>query len=470
MKEIEFFVGFDWASKSHAACLLDRNGKVIGERTIDHDGRSLSQFYDWLLAAASAAAEGIAVAIETSHGPLVEGMLERGFQVFAINPKQLDRFRDRFSVAGAKDDRRDALVLGSSLRTDAHAFRRVAVDDPIVIELREWSRMHDELGQERIRLANRMREQLWRYYPQALKLTDDPGEEWFMALWSLLPEPSRAAKFRKSAIQRILGTHRIRRIDADEVLAILREKPLAVAKGAVKAATAHIAALIERLRLVNAQIKACEKKLQELTRELEKEQEPEPGQSEQRDVAILRSCPGLGRINLATLLAEANQPLANRDYQALRALAGVAPVTRQSGKGRVIVRRLACNGRLRNALFHWSRAAIQHDPTSRRRYDELRNRGHGHARALRSVGDRLLFVACKMLEHQTAFQPDRALQTAPKAQPLPAPSPGRNTTQPAKRKRALLESNPPRNSRRKLIDEYRAGRLPAPAPSHLTQR
>ena len=60
--------------------------------------------------------------------------------VFAINPKQLDRFRDRFTVAGAKDDRRDAHVLGDSLRTDRRAFRLLAVDDPTIIELREWSR------------------------------------------------------------------------------------------------------------------------------------------------------------------------------------------------------------------------------------------------------------------------------------------------------------------------------------------
>src|SRR5689334_17322335 len=118
---------------------------------------------------------------------------------------------------------------------------------------------------------------------------------------------------------------------------------------------------------------------------------------------MLRSWPGIGRLNLATLLAEATEPLRRRDYQALRPLAGLAPVTRRSGKHRFVIRRLACNGRLRTAVYHWSRVAIQHDAAARRRYDALRGRGHGHARALRSVGDRLLYALCTTLKRQTLY-------------------------------------------------------------------
>jgi len=97
-------------------------------------------------------------------------LIDRGFVVYAINPKQLDRLRDRFSVAGAKDDRRDAYVQADGLRTDRRLFRRLQVADPRLIELRAWSRLAEELGAERVRLSNRMRHQLWRYYPQMLEL------------------------------------------------------------------------------------------------------------------------------------------------------------------------------------------------------------------------------------------------------------------------------------------------------------
>ena len=120
---------------------------------------------------------------------------------------------------------------------------------------------------------------------------------------------------------------------------------------------------------------------------------------------ILSSLPGVGRIVLATLLAEAHDPLRRRDYQALRCLSGVAPVTKRSGKSLIVIRRLAAHNRLQDAVYHWAGVAIQRDPVSKAKYAALRARGHGHARALRGVADRLLGVACAMLENQTTFDP-----------------------------------------------------------------
>jgi transposase len=405
MDDVRWFVGIDWASDEHRACLLDGSGKCIAERNVTHDGTGLSELCSWLVERTGVQPGEIAVAIETPRGPVVEALLEHGFQVHAINPKQLDRFRDRFSVAGAKDDSRDAYVLGHSLRTDRHAFRRLTVDDPLVIELREWSRMNDELKQEQNRLTNRVRDQLWRYYPQALGLTDELAADWFLELWQLLPTPAKAARATEKTVARILKAHRIRRLDAAEVLRILRQPPLAVAPGTTQAASAHIQSLVARIRLVNQQIKQGERRLDQLCDAIEAA-ETAPGQiCEQRDVAILRSMPGLGRINIATLLAEACEPLRHRDYHKLRTLSGQAPVTRRSGKSCIVLRRYACNNRLRNAVYQWARVAIQHDPMSKRRYASQRARGHSHGRALRGVGDRLLYVLCTMLRRQTPFDP-----------------------------------------------------------------
>jgi transposase len=405
--QIRWFVGLDWATEQHRVCLLDAEGKRVAERDVTHDGTGLTELCCWLLEITGAQAQEIAVAIETPRGPVVEMLLERRFQVYAINPKQLDRFRDRFSVAGAKDDSRDAHVLGHSLRTDGQAFRRLAVEDPTIIELREWSRMHDELKAERNRLANRVRDQLWRYYPQAAELGDDLAADWFLDLWRALPTPAKAARASETTIARILKTHRIRRLDAPAVLRILRQPPLVVAPGTLEAATAHIRAVAARLRLINRQIKETERRLDELCAAIEAAAETAPGQiCEQRDVAILRSCPGLGRTTIATLLAEACEPLRRRDYQVLRVLSGAAPVTRRSGKSCIVLRRYACNNRLARALYHWARVATQHDPVSKQRYAESRRRGHGHGRALRAVGDRLLYVLCTLLERQTPFQPN----------------------------------------------------------------
>jgi transposase len=414
--DVSWFVGVDWASAYHRACLLDGEGTRVAERDFPHDGTGLAGLCDWLLAKSGAPAAAVAVAIETPRGPVVEALLERGFAVFSINPKQLDRFRDRFTMAGAKDDSRDAQVLASSLRTDRHALRRLRVDDPLVIELREWSRIHEELTQERSRLANRVREQLWRYYPQARTLSEDLVADWFLDLWQQAPTPAQAARTSEKAIGRILKQHRIRRIDAGTVLRVLRQPALTVAPGTAEAATAHIRTLAARARLINAQLKEAQRRLDELCEAIEAAADATPGQiCEQRDVMILRSLPGLGRITLATLLAEATEPVRCRDYHALRSLTGAAPVTRRSGKSCFVARRHACNKRLAQAVFHWARVAKQHDPTSARRYEELRRRGHSHGRALRAVADRLLYVLCTLLKRQVPFDADYQLRQMAKA-------------------------------------------------------
>src|ERR1700741_1457993 len=133
-EEIAWFVGIDWASQSHQVCLVDARGEGLGERAVAHGGAGIEELCDWLIARTGATPEVIRVAIEMTHGPVVEALLERGFCVYGINPKQLDRFRDRFTVAGSKDDRRDARVAAHALRTDPQCFRTLALAEPLVVE------------------------------------------------------------------------------------------------------------------------------------------------------------------------------------------------------------------------------------------------------------------------------------------------------------------------------------------------
>src|SRR4051812_22440105 len=123
--ERNWFVGVDWASETHHVRVSDARGRKLGERAFAHSGEGLAAMAAWILEVTGAAPEAVLVAIEVPHGPVIESLMERGFRVHSINPKQLDRFRDRFSPAGAKDDSRDAEVLGDALRTDPRCFRAV---------------------------------------------------------------------------------------------------------------------------------------------------------------------------------------------------------------------------------------------------------------------------------------------------------------------------------------------------------
>jgi transposase len=395
------FVGVDWATVEHEVCTMEASGKQVDARSFKHSGDGLADLCSQLLKFGDPAS--IAVAIEVPHGAVVETLLDRGFAVFAINPKQLDRFRDRFTVAGAKDDRRDAMVLADSLRTDGHLFRRLEIQPATIIEMREWSRMHDELQGDRNGIVNQMRAQLIRYFPALLAVAPDPGEDWATRLFELIPDHATAMKVKAARVTKMLKDHRIRRIDAEGILTQLRATPVYSAPGTATAAIAHLQLLAERVRLINKQIKGCKARLESMLEGLATE--PPVGQKdEQRDVAIIQTMPGIGVIVASTLLGEAAGPLRTRDYPALRALAGVAPVTRRSGKKHVVVMRTACHPRLRNAVYHWARVATQNDDVAKTRYAALRARGKSHGQALRSVADRLLAVLCAMLRNQTDYR------------------------------------------------------------------
>ncbi len=225
------------------------------------------------------------------------------------------------------------------------------------------------------------------------------------------PTPARAARLCEATLARLLKQHRIRRINAETAHGILRQPAIAVSPGVTEAAVLHLRSLVARLRLANLEFHQAERKLDELCAALT---QAAPAQGNTPcDAAILASLPGVGRSTLATLLTEAGGPLARRDYAALRTLTGVAPVTKRSGKTCIVVMHHAAQARLRQAVFHWARIAVQHDPKSRKRYEALRARGHSYGRALRGVADRLLGVACVLLQRQAMFDPEHGTPAAP---------------------------------------------------------
>src|SRR5919201_1816163 len=400
----EWFVGSDWGSQQHQVCVLDRDRRLVGERAVDHDGASLAQLAAWLWTLSAGQPQRVSVAIEVPRGAIVEGLVERGFHVFAINPKQLDRFRDRHSVAGAKDDRRDAFVLADSIRTDLSSFRRLRLDAPQLIVLRELSRAEETLLEAFRRSANQLREQLHRFYPQMLQLCSAADEPWLWDLIDLAPSPAHAVLLSEEQVQGVLKAHRIRRLKAPAVLACLQTPALPVAPGALQAAQAHCRFLLPCLRVLAEHLQACGQQVGALLHTLAQE----PGEGEgPSDVAIVQSLPGVGRKITAWLFAEAAQPLAQRDFQVLRTHGGVAPVTRQSGKRRQVVMRRGCNPRLRHALYHMARVAMQRDAHFSQVYAALRAKGHRHGQALRTIGDRLLRILMAMLRERICYDASR---------------------------------------------------------------
>lgn len=395
-----FFAGVDWATEKHDVAVISEARALLGEFQVGNSADGLNDLAAKLSDACGGRLESMAVAIETPRGPVVETLVERGFHVFSINPKQLDRFRDRHAPAGSKDDSLDAFVLADSLRTDMPCFRRIQLSDASTILLRELSRLDGDLGETKNRLTNQLREQLMRFHPEMLQLSPSADEPWFWALIEATGDFASVAKFSSRAAKKLLTDHGIRRWKTEDLLQTVRAPRVTVAPGTTEAAMLHARVAITQLRVVMEQRHQIRKQIDCLLSGLA---ESSPEGCEPRDAAILCSLPGVGKIVAATVLAEASQAISERDYAAFRAHAGVAPITKRSGKRRTVLMRQACNERLRNAIYHWSRVSVQRDDISRQKYSALRARGHSHGRALRSVADSLLRVLFGMLKHRTLF-------------------------------------------------------------------
>jgi transposase len=393
-EKFSLWVGIDLGSERHQICVLDEARQILLEATVEHAGKALSELAERLLALAEGHAERLAVGIETPRTAVVETLLERGVAVFALNPKQLDRFRDRHTVGGAKDDRRDAYVLADSLRTDQPSFREVKLSSAEFVELRELSRLRDELMAERLALGNRLSDHLNRYFPSALQLGSAYESRW---IWAILERssaaPQTARRLSLAKIRSILQEHRVRSQTPETVREILNQEALHVAPGVAEAFGKRVMMLLPRLRLTCEQLAEIDSRLKQLLQEVAAGE----GKSEHRDVALALSFPGIGTAVCAAMFGEAWQPLKDRDYTTLSAICGVSPITKRSGKSTVVVMRHACNQRLRDATHHWAHNAVLQDPHARAHYKSLRSRGHKHARALRSVASRLLEVLLAML-------------------------------------------------------------------------
>lgn len=421
-QSFQYFVGIDWGTQTHRIAMMDSNGRVIEQFDAEHSGKGLVVLVSKLKQRVTCEPALVAIGIEVAWGALVETLVESGFTVFSINPKQVDRFRDRFTVAGAKDDARDALVLASSLYTDGQSYRRVKIDSPELIRLRELSRFQDELKIELRRVTNRLWQQLHRYYPQMLAISPAADDRLMWDLLEAAPTPAEGSKMSSLRVQRILKAHRIRKLSVDEVHTALKTAPLVLAPGAAEAASEHVQFLLPQVKLLEEQLREVSIRIKNLLNamiEVNAETNQPPC-----DAGLILSIPGIGPAVAAALLTEASRPIRERDYEALRCYAGTAPVTKQSGKRKTVGMRQACSPRLRNAVFYWATSSLCCDSRSRRQYDAFRAAGHLHARALRGLADRLLGVPVALLKTQTPFDRARRDGALPRSSPTAIPAGG----------------------------------------------
>jgi transposase len=418
-------IGIDWGADEHEVCaVMEGQTRATQRWRVPHRGADIEALFH-KLAGLSASCSDVWVAIEAPHGALVDTALDHGMRVFALNPLQLDRFRDRFCTSGKKDDKTDAYVMARTVLTDTDCFRELTVAAPEYVMLREWSRQRETLVGEQTALINRIKGALRRYFPSFLELgaVSDP---WGRELFALAETPEKAARLRLSAIDKLLRRHRIRRLSAEQVRELLCAKPLHVTAGLTDALVGQLRHAFASLELVQHQIDEAEGEIERVVTTLHEahlatQRELPEEQRTPSDVEIWTSLDGVGKVVLGTILGEAHMLVAARDLSSLRAFSGCAPVTKNTGqrenryaprKASVVHMRYACSEHLRNAVYHLGRSASVFSPVYKPRYAAMRARGHSHGRACRQIADQILHVAFAMLRDRTTYDSSRALPPA----------------------------------------------------------
>ena len=389
-------LGDDWAEDHHDVELQDEAGTVLARRRLPEGVAGIRRLHELIgeHSGGEQASPRVVVGIETDHGPWVQALLAAGYEVFAINPMSVARYRERHSVSGAKSDPGDAHVLADLVRTDAQRHRPIAADSELAVAVKVLARAHQSICWMRGQQANTLRSTLREFYPGALEAFEELTSRDALAVLALAPTPAQGRALSRARIETALrraGRRRYLAARGEAILTALRNEQLTQPPLVAQAFGASVTALVAVLTSsVNAAV------------ELEGQLEASFGQHP--DAEIIRSQPGLGTVLGARVLAEfGDDPHRYLDAKARRNYAGTSPITKASGKSHVVLARHKTNKRLRDALRQQAFAALNTSPGARAYYDAHRAAGDGHDKALRALANRLVGILHGCLRHHTPY-------------------------------------------------------------------
>ena len=390
------FAGDDWAEDHHDIELQDEAGRVLARARLPEGIAGITRLHALIGQFAGPETEPgeVAAGIETDRGLWVMALRAAGYTVYAINPRQVSRYRERHGTSGAKSDKGDAHTLADMVRTDSHQLRPAAGDSAgAEADQGGRPRAHQTLIWERTRQVQRLRAALREYFPAALAAFEDLAAPDALELLASAPDPARAARLTRAQVAAALTRARRRDITGKSgaIVAALRGEQLhqpepvtAVYAATVSSLTVIIAALSGEIAKMEQQVTDCFRR--------------------HPDAAIYLSQPGLGEILGGRQLGEFGDD-AHRyaSAKARKNYAATSPVTRQSGKKKIVLARFIRNDRLADALHRQAQSALRASPGARAYYDEQRGRGLDHDAALRALSNRLVGILHGCLKTGTCY-------------------------------------------------------------------
>jgi transposase len=390
------FAGDDWAEDHHDIELQDDAGRVLARARLPEGIAGITRLHALIGRFAGPDTEPgeVAIGIETDRGLWVTALRAGGYAVYAINPRQVARYRERHGTSGAKSDKADAHTMAGMVRTDSHQLRPVAGDSTEAEAIKVAARAHQTLIWERTRQVERLRNQLREYFPAALEAFEDLDAPDALELLAKAPDPARAAGLTRAQVAAALRRARRRDIvgKTGAILAALRGEQLHQPQPVTGVYAATVSSLTVIIAALNGEIANMERQVTSCFR-------CHP------DAAIYLSQPGIGDILGARQLGEfGDDPRRYASAKARKNYAATSPLTRQSGKKKIVLARFIRNDRLADALHRQAQSALTASPGARAYYDEQRDRGLDHDAALRALSNRLVGILHGCLKTGTLYQ------------------------------------------------------------------
>jgi transposase len=408
LPEALFFTGIDWAAQSHAVCVMDARGTIVAEFTIEHSADGIAALIRRL--ARHGQPGGMPVAIERPNGRLVDLLLEAGHPVVPVSPNAIKTWREGEVLSGAKSDAGDAAVIAEYLRLRQHKLKTAAPYSGETNALRTVVHTRDDLVEMRVAATNQLSALLEAHWPGAKAIFADVESPVSLEFLTCYPTPAAAAHLGEKRMAAFCTKHGYSgRRTAAELLTRLRAAPAGTTGAAVTEALRDaVLAAVGVLTALNASVKNLDRSVAAHL-------------GEHPDGAIFTSLPRSGQVNAAQVLAEWGDCRQAYDGpDSVAALAGVTPVTRQSGKHRDVHFRWACNKRFRKAITTFADNSRHASPWAAKIYSGARAAGKDHPHAVRILARAWIRVIWPCWLSHTPYDPARHGAAAALAEPIAA--------------------------------------------------
>jgi transposase len=383
-----YFGALDWAKDHHDVMVVDRSGEIVADFNFPHTAAGWAQFDQQMEKLGRCP-----MTLETSSGPAVDQLLQRGYPLYPLNPKAAKRYRERKSPSGNKTDRQDAWSMADGLRTDGQSWLQLLPQDEATATLRLLCRDEVALIEQRTALVNHLQATLLDYYPLALESFEDWTQPFSWAFVKAFPTPEALRQAGRRKWEKFLHTHKLwRPQSAPARLSAWASTQQLNASPAMTSAKSLLA-----LSLVSV-LDTLQRQIDQYRQRIRVAFQAHP------DHDIFGGLPGAKDKLAPRLLAEmGSRREVFPDAQSLTCWAGVSPVSFQSGQIHKAHIRWACDRFLRHTVHLWADQSRHSCAWARTYYRAKRDKGHSHASALRCLGKRWLKLLWRLWQDHVSY-------------------------------------------------------------------